>query len=185
VLAREDSVLAAIAADLLSGEPDPTIGGSQHELRRRGRRIRTTRRDRNRQHGKRAKISAGSPTSPRWSPDGRELYYFDAMGSVVRVGVTTDATFRSGNAVRFADASGAHRWDVARNAQKLLKSSGIAERSEWSTAVTSFPITVIVNWTALQIALIGNVPSCPTRCRPAGRRAEPHLDRPHSCSCSM
>lgn len=89
-------------------------------------------------------ISANGGFAPRWSPDGRELYYFNGVDSIVRVEVATEPAFRVGKPVRVSAASGAYRWDVARDGQRLLRTSGIAER-----AGKSLPITVILNWTAL------------------------------------
>lgn len=89
-------------------------------------------------------ISANGGLAPRWSPDGRELYYFDGVGSILRVEVATEPTFRPDKAVRVSEATGAFQWDVAREGQRLLRTSGVAERAEWS-----FPINVVLNWTAL------------------------------------
>jgi serine/threonine-protein kinase len=89
-------------------------------------------------------ISANGGLAPRWSSDGRELYYFDGTGSILRVEVATDSTFRPGQAVRVSGATGAFRWDVAREGQRLLRTSGVVERAE-----SSFPINVVLNWTAL------------------------------------
>ncbi len=41
-------------------------------------------------------ISANGGFAPRWSPDGRELYYFDGVESVVRVEVATEPAFHVG-----------------------------------------------------------------------------------------
>ena len=89
-------------------------------------------------------ISAGGGFAPRWSPDGRELYYFDGVGSIVRVGVATEPDFHAGKPVRVSDAWGAHSWDLARDGQRLLRTSSAAER-----AAPTLPITVILNWAAL------------------------------------
>ena len=89
-------------------------------------------------------ISANGGMAPRWSPDGRELYYFDGIGAIVRVEVATEPAFRVGKPVRVSDAPGAFRWDVARDGQRVLRTSGVAERAE-----RTLPITVILNWTAL------------------------------------
>ena len=43
-------------------------------------------------------ISANGGLAPRWSPDGRELYYFDGTDSIVRVEVATEPAFRVGKA---------------------------------------------------------------------------------------
>jgi Tol biopolymer transport system component len=89
-------------------------------------------------------ISANGGWAPRWSPDGRELYYFDGVESIVRVEVATEPTFHIGEAVRVSQAPAAFQWDVARDGQRLLRTSGVAERAD-----KTFPITVILNWTAL------------------------------------
>jgi DNA-binding winged helix-turn-helix (wHTH) protein/Tol biopolymer transport system component len=88
-------------------------------------------------------ISANGGFAPRWSADGRELYYFDGVG-VVRVEVATEPAFHVGKPVRVSKALGAYRWDVTRDGQRLLRTSGVAERAE-----RNLPITVILNWTTL------------------------------------
>jgi hypothetical protein len=89
-------------------------------------------------------ISANGGLGPRWSPDGRELYYFDADSSIVRVAIEAEPSFGAGKPVRVSEASGAYRWDVARDGQRVLRSSGVIERADRTP-----PITVILNWTAL------------------------------------
>ncbi len=88
-------------------------------------------------------ISVNAGFAPRWSPDGRELYYVDGS-SILRVELATEPTFRPGKAVRVSDATGAFGWDIAREGHRLLRTSGVAEHAE-----SSFPIDVILNWTAL------------------------------------
>jgi len=94
-------------------------------------------------------ISTHGGVAPRWSRDGKALYYFDGEGAVIRVDVETDPAFRVGAAVRVSDASGAHQWDVAPDGKRLLKVSGAAVSQDWSAAAASFPINVILNWTSL------------------------------------
>jgi eukaryotic-like serine/threonine-protein kinase len=89
-------------------------------------------------------VSANGGWAPRWSPDGRELYYYDGVQSIVRVEVATEPAFHIGKAVRVSQAPAAFQWDVARDGQRLLRTSGVADRAE-----RAFPITVILNWTAL------------------------------------
>jgi Tol biopolymer transport system component/predicted Ser/Thr protein kinase len=47
-------------------------------------------------------ISAAGGTSPRWGPDGRELFYYDGE-AIVRVTVSANAAFVSGQASRLFD----------------------------------------------------------------------------------
>jgi hypothetical protein len=60
------------------------------------------------------------------------------------VEVATEPAFQVGKAVRVSQAPAPFQWDVARDGQRLLRTSGVAERADGS-----FPITVILNWTAL------------------------------------
>ena len=41
-------------------------------------------------------VSKGGGVSPRWSPDGRELFYLTADGTVMAVDVRTDRGFQTG-----------------------------------------------------------------------------------------
>lgn len=95
------------------------------------------------------RISTNGGTAPRWSRDGQEIYYYDGSGAIVRVAVATETEFRVGDAVRVADAAGAYRWDVTPDGERVLKSPGATGRDEYGSGASSFPITVILNWTSL------------------------------------
>jgi Tol biopolymer transport system component/DNA-binding winged helix-turn-helix (wHTH) protein len=89
-------------------------------------------------------ISANGGFAPRWSPDGRELYYFDGSGSIMRVELETTPKFRVGKVKHISPAAAPYQWDVARDSPRLLRTSVVADHAE-----TSFPINVVLNWTAL------------------------------------
>ena len=51
-------------------------------------------------------VSTAGGVTPRWSPDGRELYYLDAGRRMIAVSVTTSPSFAAGDRHPLFDASG-------------------------------------------------------------------------------
>jgi serine/threonine-protein kinase len=51
-------------------------------------------------------ISTAGGAQPRWSPDGRTLYFLDPTSRMIAVGVTTGALFAVGESKPLFDASG-------------------------------------------------------------------------------
>jgi DNA-binding winged helix-turn-helix (wHTH) protein len=93
-------------------------------------------------------ISADGGTISRWARGGRELYYIDVAGSIVRVPITAEPVFDVGEPVRVGEAQGLGRWDVLPDGERLLKME--PEIPLVSTAENAdYPITVILNWPAL------------------------------------
>ena len=93
-------------------------------------------------------ISNGGGSEPRWSRDGRELYYFSGQ-TLMAVPVHLQPTFSNGPAVALFDApvlsnytNDGHRWQVAPDGKRflLLTSTGKDEAP---------PLDVAVNWPAL------------------------------------
>jgi Tol biopolymer transport system component len=88
---------------------------------------------------------------PRWSRDGKELFYIATDGKLTSVAVSTSGgTFKSGTPQPLFDsqvyggaaATGAMRWDLTPDGKKFLIITQAME--------TSFsPMTVILNWPAL------------------------------------
>ncbi len=105
--------------------------------------------------GDRHVVSTGSGNRPRWSPDGRELFYFDATGSTlnaVAIDVDGDGGFSAGApTVVFEGFVFRQRendsYDVTADGQRFLvisPSSGIVDFA--GRAVASPPIQVVLNW---------------------------------------
>jgi dipeptidyl aminopeptidase/acylaminoacyl peptidase len=93
-------------------------------------------------------ISAGGGSEPRWSADGKELFYF-AGQALMAVPVSLQPTFSSGAATRLFDApvqpwyvNDTDWWQVSADARRFLLLV-----SEGETAAP--PIDVIVNWPSL------------------------------------
>ena len=93
-------------------------------------------------------ISADGGTISRWARGGRELYYIDVAGSIVRAPITAEPAFDVGEPVSVGLAQGLQRWDVLPDGERLLKME--PDVPLVSTAENAdFPITVILNWPAL------------------------------------
>jgi Tol biopolymer transport system component len=93
-------------------------------------------------------VSNGGGVEPRWSRDGRELFYFSGQ-TLTALPVTLRPTFSSGAPVKLFDApvlagytSDSHRWQVAPDGKRflLLVKAGNNQGA---------PLDVIVNWPTL------------------------------------
>ncbi|HET9268097.1 MAG TPA: protein kinase [Vicinamibacterales bacterium] len=93
-------------------------------------------------------ISNGGGVEPRWSRDGKELFYF-AGQALMRVPVTLQPTFSAGVPTALFEApiqpgysQDSHRWQLSPDGQRflLLANAGTGQGT---------PLDVIVNWTAL------------------------------------
>jgi Tol biopolymer transport system component len=108
-------------------------------------------------------VSPSGGTAPRWAREGRELYYMDMTGAILKVDVTTEPAFRVGQPVTVSpvaadsprlgatvpatDDSVVYQWDVTRDGQRILRT---APQSVTAAAVASpSPITVVLNWMSL------------------------------------
>jgi Tol biopolymer transport system component len=93
-------------------------------------------------------ISNGGGAEPRWSRDGRELFYF-AGQTLMRVPVTLQPTFAPGAPAKLFDApilpgysQDSHRWQLSPDGQRFLLLTVDGKGA-------GTPLDVIVNWTAL------------------------------------
>ena len=93
-------------------------------------------------------VSVGGGIMPRWSRDGKELFFISADSKLMSVPVNiTGGTFRPGAPqelfpvpiVGGAGINRGHRWDVAPDGKKFLFNVTAA-------ATSSAPIMVVVNW---------------------------------------
>jgi serine/threonine protein kinase/WD40 repeat protein len=93
-------------------------------------------------------ISNGGGAEPRWSRDGRELFYF-AGQTLMRVPVTLQPTFAPGTPTKLFDApilpgysQDSHRWQLSPDAQRFLLLADVGKGE-------GTPLDVLVNWPAL------------------------------------
>jgi eukaryotic-like serine/threonine-protein kinase len=93
-------------------------------------------------------VSTGGGVEPRWSRDGKELFYFSGQ-TLMAVPVSLRPSFSSGKPVSLFDAAvqpgytgDSHRWQVAPDGQRflLLVDAGKTQAP---------PLDIIVNWQAL------------------------------------
>ena len=96
-------------------------------------------------------VSVDGGVQPRWSRDGKELFFISTDSKLMSVPVNmTGGTFHSLTArpmfpVQISGGganSFAHRWDVAPDGQKFLFTVVAA-------ATSSAPVTVVLNWEEL------------------------------------
>ena len=92
-------------------------------------------------------VSTKGGIQPRWSRDGKEIFYLSAeRDRIMVVPVTLADTLRAGIVrelfpVDVADAVGSHLYDVSPDGQRFLVNVRVGPRIA--------PITVMVNWPAL------------------------------------
>jgi Tol biopolymer transport system component/predicted Ser/Thr protein kinase len=95
-------------------------------------------------------VSNGGGSQPRWSHDGKELFYFARDNTLMAVSVTTTGgTFQPSvpkplfRAPVLGGAGGgtgvAWRWDVSPDGQRFLINTALEE-------ATAAPVTVVLNW---------------------------------------
>jgi hypothetical protein len=95
-------------------------------------------------------VSSGGGTQPRWSHDGKELFYFTPNENLMAVDVNTSSgTVQLGipkplfRAPVLGGPGGAitssWRWDVSRDGQRFLVNTALDD-------VAGSPITVLLNW---------------------------------------
>ena len=89
-------------------------------------------------------ISTAGGDKPRWSPDGKELFYLAPEGKMMAVPVKTTPAFEPGIAVPLFEArtAGYVPYDVSADGRFLINTPLAAE------ADATAPITVILNWAA-------------------------------------
>jgi len=91
-------------------------------------------------------VSTNGGGEPRWSADGREIFYVDATQNLVTVPVSTGATFKAGLPETLFDAGlvplvARNRFLVTDDGERFLMLSPISGES-------IRPISVVLNWTA-------------------------------------
>jgi Tol biopolymer transport system component len=92
-------------------------------------------------------VSSGGGAEPRWSPDGKELFYFSGQ-MLMRVPVRLQPTFSAGAPTKLFDApirpgytQDSHRWQIAPDGQRFLVLADVGNAQT--------PLDVIVNWPVL------------------------------------
>ena len=89
-------------------------------------------------------VSSGGGIEPRWSRDGKEIFYLNGQ-KLMAAQVSTSPVFKSSPAKRLFDAavavpsSNLWAWDVDPSGQKFLINAQAGEGA-------SSPITVVLNW---------------------------------------
>jgi serine/threonine protein kinase/Tol biopolymer transport system component len=96
------------------------------------------------QPGGRWQVSQGGGVEPRWSRDGRELFYVDPQNQLVSVEVETNHNgFQLGGArplFQWHGAGGLWRYDVSPDGSRFLVTAPLEED-------LASPVTVITDWT--------------------------------------
>ena len=97
--------------------------------------------------GERQAVSTQGGWQPRWSPDGRELFYIEGQEQLMVVGVTAEAEFTAGSADllvegQFLDYLHKGSFDVAPDGRLV----SIQRGRELSGSAASPQITVVLNW---------------------------------------
>ena len=85
-------------------------------------------------------ISTGGGTAPRWSRDGRQLFYWAAPGKIMAVSVTTTPSFSWSKPTMLFEGAYGSDYDVTADGSRFLMIKG----SEQSRGASDF--NVIVNW---------------------------------------
>ena len=94
--------------------------------------------------GERIRVSTGGAKSPRWSRDGRELFYLSGEGRLMSVAVRTAPSLELGVPQPLFDPPGKWSWstfDVSPDAKRFL--AIVPE-----VVANELPLSVIANWTA-------------------------------------
>jgi eukaryotic-like serine/threonine-protein kinase len=97
-------------------------------------------------------VSKGGGTNPRWSMNGKELYYLGPDSRPMVVEVAGGTVFQAGTPTLLSPAfpanmqirrgTGGHSWDVAADGKRFLMIEPVMESS-------ASPFTVVLNWPAL------------------------------------
>ena len=88
----------------------------------------------------RLQISNSGGSSPRWSPDGKELFYISSDRKVMTAAINSGAQLEAGTPKLLFTAPDAY-YDVMQNGQRFIFSN-LVNDAEGST------VNVILNWTA-------------------------------------
>ncbi len=94
-------------------------------------------------------VSSGGGEQPRWSADGKEIFFLSPDGKVVAVQVKTGASFDAGPLVPLFQASAREiaanseqiMYDVDQTGQRFLINTSVKN-------VTTQPLSIVLNWNA-------------------------------------
>jgi dipeptidyl aminopeptidase/acylaminoacyl peptidase len=89
--------------------------------------------------GRRWPVSRGGGVRPRWSADGKELFYVGADGRLFAVPVVTEGSFRADEPVVLFDLDGATHYDVSPDGRRFLVNVPLPEPPE---------LNVVMDWKA-------------------------------------
>jgi eukaryotic-like serine/threonine-protein kinase len=92
-------------------------------------------------------ISTTGGGDPRWSSDGKELFYIGDDRRLMAVPVKTGARFQHGSAVPLFDSAVAPEWYGARNLYDVSRDGGFLFMSPVEDD-RSLPFTIVLNWRA-------------------------------------
>jgi Tol biopolymer transport system component len=95
-------------------------------------------------------VSAGGGTQPRWSPNGKELYFIAPDGRLMEAEVDLSPEVRVGTPralfqTRIWSAGGVtngHRWDIAPDGRRFLINAATSPVDEIFTVVLNWPATL-------------------------------------------
>jgi eukaryotic-like serine/threonine-protein kinase len=89
-------------------------------------------------------MSTAGGDKPRWSPDGKELYYIATDRKLMAVPVTPGPQFQPGVAVPLFETTvtGFFPYAVSPDGRFLMSMPAVGETS------TSSPLTIVLNWQA-------------------------------------
>jgi Tol biopolymer transport system component len=93
--------------------------------------------------GERIRVSTGGAQSPRWSRDGRELFYLSGDRRLMSVAVRTAPSLELGRPQPLFDLKGKWSWstfDVSSDGKRFLA-------IEPEVVADELPLSVVVNWT--------------------------------------
>ena len=86
-------------------------------------------------------VSSGGGNHPRWSPDGKELFYVE-RGGLVAVEIAFTPNFSLGSAKRLFDYPGSIPYDVSADGQQFVLIAPAAEGAEAPEPL----IRIVQNW---------------------------------------
>ena len=94
-------------------------------------------------------VSKGGGRNPRWSHDGKELFYLsDLGGTMMAVPVNTSGVFQAGiPKPLFKVPAGVYLWDVSSDGKRFIMAAPSAANT--SVPPPSPKYTVVLNWTSL------------------------------------
>jgi hypothetical protein len=95
--------------------------------------------------GRKEEISTDGGRYPRWSPDGKELFY-RSSGELMVVPIETDPDLKLGNPQRLFDMQQYFLADIDPEGKQFLKIKGVEEAEDDSLQDKPRKIIVVTNW---------------------------------------